>query len=270
MAQNYEKYFAQSIEQELATHYKKKDLEFDYVSSKDFKQIDENENPAVIGCVKLKAIDKTNCDILTIESNGQEYNFEIIDKNDDPYDKDERNNKRRITGYIKVGENTYISIIKTNFLLIFIPIGIIGLLLVGLSISGIINPPNPNIDPDTTESLEIETGEDISFEEPSEEATQENITIPGYANLYVTGEYPEIHLINPEGNTVYFRYIIKNGEEVLHETKAIEPNKMVRVNLKELLPVGEYTLTFVIETFDLETQAGCNGASQEVRILVKE
>jgi hypothetical protein len=61
-----------------------------------------------------------------------------------------------------------------------------------------------------------------------------------------------------------------NGDEILYETKAIEPNKMVSLNIKDLLDVGEYNLSFVISTYDVETQTPCNGATQEVTVTVRE
>ena len=59
-------------------------------------------------------------------------------------------------------------------------------------------------------------------------------------------------------------------EEIIYETKAFKPNKMIRVNLKELLPVGKYQLKFMIQTFDVHTKESCNGATQKVDVLVEK
>ena len=102
------------------------------------------------------------------------------------------------------------------------------------------------------------------------EGSSESIEIPGYSNLYVSSESPEILLINPDENTVYFVYTISKDNEVIYETKAIAPNKTISVNFKELLPVGEHDLTFQISTYDIETQAPCNGATQKVSMTIQE
>ena len=125
-----------------------------------------------------------------------------------------------------------------------------------------------------TNKLEIEQGDDWDGSLPTNgeqsQATAESIEIPGYSELYVNKENPNIQLINPEGNTVYFVYTIKENEKIIYETKAIEPNKMVDVNLKDMLSIGEHNLSFIISTFDIETQAACNGATQEVKVVVQE
>ena len=60
-----------------------------------------------------------------------------------------------------------------------------------------------------------------------------------------------------------------DGENVLYETKAIEPNKAVNLNLRDLLELGEHNLVFSISCYDINTQAGCNGANQTVKISIK-
>ena len=67
----------------------------------------------------------------------------------------------------------------------------------------------------------------------------------------------------------YFVYTISEGDKVIYETKAIEPNKMVSVNLKELLSKGEHNLSFAIATYDVKNQTACNGATQDVTVTVK-
>ena len=45
---------------------------------------------------------------------------------------------------------------------------------------------------------------------------------------------------------------------------------MISLNLKEILDVGEHKLSFVISTYDIETQMACNGATQDVTVTVRE
>ena len=53
------------------------------------------------------------------------------------------------------------------------------------------------------------------------EQTAEFTEIPGYAKVTITEEKQELELINPEGNTVYFVYTIKENGETLYQTGAI-------------------------------------------------
>ena len=165
---------------------------------------------------------------------------------------------------------------KKNIKKLIIPIIVVLLLIIGLIVGVFISKnnstqSNPN---KNTNKLDIESGSDWDGNMPQNgeqsESNAESIEIPGYSELYVSTENPTIQLINPDGYTVYFVYTILEGQDVVYETKAIEPNKMVEVNLKELLEKGEHNLSFVISTYDIETQAGCNGATQEVKLVVNE
>lgn len=122
--------------------------------------------------------------------------------------------------------------------------------------------------------LEIADGQEWNGKLPQNgeqsRASSESIEIPGYAEMYLDKDNKEILLINPKGNTVYFVYTVndESGNKI-YETKAIEPNKAVSVNLYDELKVGEHKLSFVIATYDIETKAPCNGATQEVTVIIK-
>jgi hypothetical protein len=281
MSKNYKNYLVQDLELDCAKRYKnsKKELEFDYIPKKEFEKLEKKQNTTfgVVGSIKLKETNKTKTDNVTIHFNDRMFIYELENVPEDTYDKSER--PSNVMGYLKVGDDEYVAIVKTNilFLILFPILGII-ILTIGLLLStGDGNKPDPDssqnssVSSESKPSLDIESGQDITDDRVDEDdKIQESITIPGYANLYVSTKNPSISLINPEGNSVYLRYIIKNGEEVIYETKALEPNKMVKANLKELLPNGEYELTFIIETYDIKTQSPCNGATQEVKFLVKD
>ena len=101
------------------------------------------------------------------------------------------------------------------------------------------------------------------------EQVAEFTEIPGYAKITITESMPELDLINPKGNTVYFVYTISENGEILHQTGGIEPDKYVSVNLYKLLSKGVHSLKIAIECYDLETQAVCNGAMQEVEVFIR-
>ena len=263
----YYKYSVMDIEESISTHYKKGDIEFDYISPKEFKKIEKKEKPTIIGSIKIKETNKKNCDVISIKSHGKEINFELLEKTE------------KVKGYVKVDDNAYVSIEKKSLLFILLLIILIGLLLVSFKVitkyelfgigssnsNSNVTVNNQGVD------LEFEEGEDIKENSNSteEKVEQESIAIPGYVNVQISDTKPEVSLSNPKGNTVYMKYTLKEGNKVIYTTKAFAPGKMVKVNLKKLLSVGEHTITFIIETYDIETQAPCNGAVQEVKVIVK-
>lgn len=172
-----------------------------------------------------------------------------------------------IQGYASVGQNRYLYVAKRPILL-FIILGIFSLALLGFGILNLL--PKEVIPEQIIELLPIENAEDWDGEYAKGESTEaiaEQTEIPGYANLFVSKDSPNIPLINPENNTVYFKYVIKEGDTIIYETNLIEPNKMVNANLYDILIVGEHELTFHISTYDINTQVGCNGATQTVSII---
>ena len=143
---------------------------------------------------------------------------------------------------------------------------------VGVVFGGISSNGEEDITGDSPE-LVVEEGEEWDGSLPKVGETSEQIAefteIPGYGKITLTEEFPELELINPEGYTVYFVYTSTENAKIVDETGAIEPNKFVTVNLYELLSKGNHILEFSIGCFDLTTQAVCNGAIQEVEVVIR-
>jgi len=91
----------------------------------------------------------------------------------------------------------------------------------------------------------------------------EGIEIPGYSQVYG----PEIQLINPANNDVYFVYKIYQDETLVYETKLISPNQVATFNSVDALGVGRHQVRFEIDTYDIETNKQCNGATMNVEII---
>ena len=264
------KYTINQIENNYKKHFKKKYLEFDFIPANKIEKV-LNENSIILGSIRLKETNKTNCDLVVVESNNREYNFEIINVDENTTDKDKRKSKsKKSFGYLLVGDNTYVEIIKPRTLLIplLALIGVVGIFFVFFAIIPKEDTPEKPDNP-----FEVEEGDDWDGNMPQNGETtqtdQESITIPGYANLFVSEDQPNIYLINPDENSVYLKYTIKEGDEVVYETKAIENGKQVAVNMNELLSKGEHNLTFIISSYDIKTKAPCNGATQSVTLTVK-
>ena len=171
-------------------------------------------------------------------------------------------------GYVEVDNKRDVFLeVKDRLLLIIILIGIgIGLLLGMLFIpvgSGPDAKPIINIVGDEWDG--ILPGND---DKPTDMMT-ESIEIPGYSLLWVSKEEPEIILVNPTNNTVYFKYQIVYKDEVILETDYLKPNSQIKADLYEKMNTpGTYDIKFIINTFDVETLAPCNGAVQDVSLKV--
>lgn len=259
-------YYVQKLHLNQYETYKKQKLVFDYITPNNFKDITSSDNPSVIGSIKLSTIKQTkNVDKVIIESNNETFAYKLIHNNDT-----NKNKCHNIIGYVLVADNTYVAVLKKSVIVpILLCIAFIGII---IGLLWTLFKPTP-VTPDTP-SLEFEQGSDWDGNMPQNgeqsKANSESIEIPGYANLYVSSKNPNIQLINPTGNTVYFVYTLLENDTTIYESKAIEPDKMINVNLKEMLPIGTHTISFKISTYDVETQAACNGATQEVTITVNE
>ena len=128
---------------------------------------------------------------------------------------------------------------------------------------------------DIKSQLELE--EDVAWDgkmtsnNPTQNTMDETITIPGYSVLYVDESSKTVRLVNPEENTVYLQYSILKDEDTIYSTKGIKPGNMVEADLYSALKdygTGEYALSFVISSYDVNTQESCNGATQTVYITV--
>lgn len=146
---------------------------------------------------------------------------------------------------------------------------IIIILLLLLRSCGGCGPANAPTTPNRPD-IEIEGDNkwDGTIQDQTETAITESIEIPGYSNLGVSKDNPTIRLGNPEANTVYLQYQIIKDDEVIFETKAIKPGNMVEANMYELLDEGKNEVTISINTYDVETETACNGATQAVTITV--
>jgi len=107
---------------------------------------------------------------------------------------------------------------------------------------------------------------------PSSETDQEEIELIGYDKLTVSENSRFVDLINPKGNTVYFRYSVKaNGVEV-YNTELIPPNMYIPWNaystLTQMGLSGEVNIEFNITTIDINSYAPCNPATIKTTITI--
>lgn len=125
--------------------------------------------------------------------------------------------------------------------------------------------------PDQNPQTIVVGGEEIVINEPlyMDDGETEAIEVPGFDSSYVINEAnPTIYLVNPENNTVLFKFtLFVNGTQI-YQSDYIPPNKMVTPDLYSSLNEGTYNLTIQMDTLDIETLEPCNSVSQETIIQV--
>lgn len=211
----------------------------------------------MIGSTNLVTTNKSDVDLLVVNSNNREFKYQLRSIPKNPLDKKER--LKNPKGYIYVGDDTFITIERVNPLFILFPIlALLLLLLLSVNFSedlfniaettGIINETNTPVNSSITETTKI----------------------PGYSNIILNSEKPNINLSNPEGNTVYMVYDIQDEEgNSIFTSNAIPAGQMLPVDMYSKLSKGSHKVKFTITTFDSETKAQCNGATQEVDIIIE-
>lgn len=92
----------------------------------------------------------------------------------------------------------------------------------------------------------------------------DTVRLDSDGNVISDGNYQK----DDKGEVSFDLSKIKDG--VLYDNDAVvEPGRAFEINIKELLPPGEYDILIDISTYDMTTEAPCNGATQEVKLIVK-
>lgn len=211
------------------------------LSKKEFKKI---ENPIIIGETTLKK-KSDSCKENSILLDGKEY---IL--------------KDHVVGfkrkYYQIDEHRFV-ILKRKYLILILFVGLLLSFIIGIHFD----------EPKSTFNPIITAGKDIFFNQ-EENLIQEKIEIPGLSEEYkIDADNPNLYLINPKSNDVYFKYKIVLENKVIYESDYVLPNKMVDVNLYHLLNKGKHPIDVRIETIDIETQKPCNSAILSTVIKVE-
>lgn len=113
-------------------------------------------------------------------------------------------------------------------------------------------------------------GEAIVDYDPSYDVPENMIEIPGLRREYVVDAHnPELYLVNPKGNTVYFRYVICDSKDVvLYQSDYIPPDRMEKADLYSVLDEGVHPLLVKVETIDIKTHGACNLAQMKTKVTV--
>lgn len=172
---------------------------------------------------------------------------------------------RKVVGYIECGENEYVAIVKSNWIM-FIAILLSILALLFALIIG--RNSGPKLDSSAKDYV-------ANIERPADwDPTK--IAIPGFNEI--KAKYGEgaayVALWNPMDNPVYFEYDIimdKTGESIL-KTDLIPPGKAVtKLPLKRNLNPGIYDITLKVNTYSLDDHTkSMNGGEVKTKLIIVE
>lgn len=106
-------YYVYNIENKNARIFKKKHFQFDYIEPDSFEKMQNSNDLSVIGCIKLKEIEKADAtDTVVISSGITDHYFKLM-----PPDKMKRLRKKHLIGYIMVAKDTYVAVYKHSILM---------------------------------------------------------------------------------------------------------------------------------------------------------
>lgn len=109
-------YYVYNIENTNARIYKKNHYQFDYIESDSFEKLQNSNDLTVIGCIKLKEIEKEDAtDTVVISCGIADHYFKLM-----PPDKMKHLSKKHLIGYIMVAKDTYVAVYKRSILMSFL------------------------------------------------------------------------------------------------------------------------------------------------------
>lgn len=231
-----------------------------------FKNLDDK-----VTLIKKDVLDKDKIHIVGyINVNGKEYvdghqDIDIVTIQDKKFEVLDKKHGS-LMGYLPVeGEGNFIAVFHHNWFLLLILLG----LLLGILLGAFFLFGNRSEEPgEDKPPIVIADGKDydgdISNGEIEKEDDVRYIEIPGYSGIYVSPE-SYVDLVNPESNHVYFKYTIKEDENVLYESDYIEPGKKLEWKASDYIKgAGDHNLIFEVTTISVDTQEPCNGATFNV------
>lgn len=109
-------YYVHNLETVNARIFKKKHFQFDYIEPDSFEKMQNSSTLSVIGCMKLKEIEKeAAADTLVISSGITDHYFMLMPPNKMKY-----LSKKHLIGYVMVAKDTYVAVYKHNILMLLL------------------------------------------------------------------------------------------------------------------------------------------------------
>lgn len=102
-----------NIEDTNARIFKKKHFQFDYIEPDSFEKMQNSNDLSVIGCMKLKEIEKEAAtDTVVISSGITDHYFLLM-----PSDKMKHLTRKHLIGYVMVSKDTYVAVYEHSILM---------------------------------------------------------------------------------------------------------------------------------------------------------
>ena len=250
-----------------------------YIKRKRYEDIDTSDDPQYLAWKKES---KSIIGIVEVDRT-DDYILEHPDETTKRYDLFKHKVFRRCIGYAQIEGGQYVRMIAYFPI---VPLLLLLLFLLLLLLSHCPKAPAAPIPEQTTAETTTQTVEQTTLPNdpgivpwdgelptsPSSENGQEEIELIGYDYLTVSDSSRFVNLINPKGNTVYFKYSVKaNGTEVFN-TGLIPPNMYIPWNaystLTEVGFSGDVNIELNITTFDINSYAPCNPATIKTTITI--
>lgn len=106
-------YYVHNLETVNARIFKKKHFQFDYIEPDSFEKMQSSNDLSVIGCMKLKEIEKEAAtDKVVISSGITDHYFMLM-----PPDKMKCLSRKHLIGYVMVSADTYVAVYKHSILM---------------------------------------------------------------------------------------------------------------------------------------------------------
>ena len=106
-------YYVHNLETVNARIFKKKHFQFDYIEPDSFEKMQNSNNLSVIGCLKLKEIEKEAATDTVVISRGiTDHYFMLM-----PPDKMKHLNRKHLIGYVMVSAGTYVAVYEHSILM---------------------------------------------------------------------------------------------------------------------------------------------------------
>lgn len=106
-------YYVYDIENINARIFKKGHYQFDYIEPDSFGKMQNSSNLSVVGCIKLKEIEKEDATNTVVISNGIANHYFMLM----PPDKMKPLNKKHLIGYVMVSKYTYVTVYEHSILM---------------------------------------------------------------------------------------------------------------------------------------------------------
>lgn len=222
------------------------------LTKKEFKNFEKETTEAIciVGETVLKKYDKDK---------HKKYDFVILT---DDKDQKEYLVKQDYKGF----KSKYLQIADDKFVLVRTRIPFIILMILLLLL---IYPLSGLLVREESPVRDIPIVGDIIEEYVTPTAQNESTTIAGLRSSYtLTESNKEIYLVNPDGNTVHFKYVLYVNGEQIYETDYIQPNRMIKANIYDLLDAGTYTLDLVLTTIDVDTHEDCTPVNLQTEVVI--